>query len=1053
MKKKKLILLILVVAAAILAALYFAVVRPLVKGKGQTPTEPVALLDGESYFRMNGNYSDQIPVMFPQVDREDLYEIRILSDGENYGFTHVLSGGMDYFLMWTEGTEDKDGDGILDRTLYYPELARITGNFDYTTLYDETSKIPSLITGSGCVVFKDRVYIRADADPAPTDEEYQTILHRYGLADADHPVGYEITKMVRDDRGNLMYQDGENLYCTDGNATAPRFYDAFALRAANYDYDATPTADLSGKKVGVLCDAVKVFVGDLLPDESGYYLRLDGRDVVYTTGTTTVGKIVYQTLSYYIHPRLAQASENPNQSYAMFTTSFRVFNGTGAKDAGITATDTVLFSSSDATHNGSESDRTGALALGSGSVPDDLIQALVASGKSVGETIPLLVGSTVEPHRTLAPNKKTEYKIYAVAAVIRGGEFLDDDDAGIVVQAGDKAICAYTADDVKGVGMIDLATAPATLSNALIGLSVGLGTEEPLCSATVDFSGAPTFENAVYQVESIQAYARNADFTSGKVVWDGSAKNKVQTATVPKSGSRGYVAITYSVKRNGVLAVERTILSLEGGNATFAEDEMARAIRATIDGTTRKLTLGYRQIPTTVQLPADPFTSFLIYRDFKIEGIYGTDETIGVRYVNETERDIFHGSSAYEITSPADRTIYSVGNDGLMNVLQNVFAEAKGSETVAVGLTKEAFEKYGLGAHAVYFEMPLGLTYRDGTTMDVGIRDRVGFHLYFSERRASPDGDYYYVASDLYGIVVKAPVSECDFSFVDWDFRTSWLDDDMLLLSLTDIRDITFDINYSDLKETHGFAVSVNPVYHTSMEDEDITEKIYVAYVPGASPTYQTHTAVAAQYVETDNRNYNERNALGDYYRTDYGVQLSENPDNPGAYDVRIVSNEGAIGLDQHYQNQRGGAELERTGVFFEGVANFTRLITLIYTSEYSGSILPEKLSPAEAERIGDLLVRDGSGKYVLSDDDPAARSRAVFTITLTLVDGRVFRLAFYPSSDGRYLLSFEDRTRGIVSREFYLYMGEIKNVVTAVRTIVAGGTVRYDQSYLPEPD
>ena len=1053
MKKKKLILLILLVAATVLATLYFAVVRPLVNRKKETPTEPVPLLEGESYFRMNGNYSDQIPVMFPQVDREDLYEIRILSDGENYGFTHVLSGGMDYFLMWTEGTEDGDGDGVLDRTVYYPELARITENFDYTTLYDETSKIPSLITGSGCVVFKDRVYIRADADPAPTDEEYQTILRRYGLADTDNPVGYEITKMVRDGRGNLMYQDGENLYCTDGNAKSPRFYDAFVLRDANYDYDAAPTVDLSGKTVAVLLDTVKVFVGKLLPDESGYYLRLDGRDVVYTTGTTTVGRIVYQTLAYYIHPRLAQASENQNQSYALFTPSFRVYNGTGKKDGGITATDTVLFSSSAAMRNGSSTDLTGALALGSGSVPDDLVQALVASGKSVGETIPLLVGSTVEPHRTLAPNKKTEYKIYAVAAVIRGGEYLDEDDAGTVVQAGDKAICAYTADGAQGVGMIDLSTAPAALTNALIGLPVRSEIGEPLSSATVDFSAAPTFESAVYQVESIQAYARNEDFTSGLVVWDSSAKNKVQTATVPKSGARGYVAITYSVKRNGVLAVERTIVSLEGGNATFAEDEMARAIRATIDATTRKLTLGYRQIPTTVQLPADPFTAFLIYRDFKIGGIYGTDETIGIRFVNETERDIFHGSSAYEITSPADRTIYSVGNDGLMDVLQTVFAEAKGSETVAVGLTQENFEKYGLGAHAVYFEMPLGLTYRDGTTMDVGIRDRVGFHLYISERHADAAGDYYYAASDLYGIVVKAPVSECDFSFVDWDFRTSWLDDDMLLLSLTDVRDITFDINYNDLKEKHGFAVSVNPAYHTSMEEEDVTEKIYVAYVPGAAPTYQNHTAVDAQYVETDNRNYNDRNALGDYYRTDYGVQVSENPNVAGKYDVRIVSNEGTIGLDQHYQNQRGGAELSRTGVYFEGVANFTKLITLIYTSKYSGSISPDGLSPAEAERIGDLLVRDGSGKYVLSDDDPAARSRAVFTVTLTLVDGRVFRLAFYPSSDGRYLLSFEDTAAGIVSREFFMHMGEIKNMVTAVRTIVAGGTVRYDDSYLPEPD
>ena len=364
MKKNKLILLILVSVAIVLAIVYFAVVRPIVNRTERTNPEPVALLDGESYFHLNGNESNQIPVRFKQVDRQDLYEIRIENGGETYGFTHVVSGGKDYFLMWTE-------DDAGEKVLYLPEIARTTAEFDYTTLYDETSKIPSMITGSGCVVFKDRVYIRADADPAPTDEEYQTILHRYGLADADHPVGYEITPMMRDDRGNLMYTDGTGLFCTDGNTTNPRVYDAITLRNNGYDYDATPTVDTTGKTFSTLpsAETVRVLVGDMLPDESGYYLRLEGRDVIYTTGTTTVGKIVYQNLSYYIHPRLAQPSENPNASYALYTPSFRLYTGTGAKNEGIAGGDVVLFSSSFAIRDGLNPDTTGALALGTGKTP------------------------------------------------------------------------------------------------------------------------------------------------------------------------------------------------------------------------------------------------------------------------------------------------------------------------------------------------------------------------------------------------------------------------------------------------------------------------------------------------------------------------------------------------------------------------------------------------------------------------------------------------------------------------------------------------------------
>lgn len=1041
MKKNKLILLILVSAAVVLAVVYFAVVRPIVNRTEKTKLEPVALLDGEAYFHLNGNESNQIPVMFPQIDRADLYDIRIVNDEENYGFTHYLSEGKDYFEMWTE-----------ESGVYNPELARMTADFDYTTLYDETSKIPSLITGAGCVVFKDRVYIRADADPAPTDEEYQTILHRYGLADADDPVRYEIRRLLRDDRGNRMYTDGVNLFCTDGSATSPRYYDAFALRDNGYDYETTPTAAVSGSDLYALpeSEVIRVYVGDLLPDESGYYLRLEGRDVIYTTGTTTVGKIVYQNLSYYIHPRLVQPSENQNTSYALYTPSFRIFNGTGEKNDGIEGSDVVLFSSSFAIRDGLKPDTVGALALGTGRIPENLVDALVASGASVGDTIPTLVGTTVEPHRQMKSSKQTVYEIHSVYAVIRAGEYLDA--TGTIVEAGDRVICAYTVDgdETGATGMIDLSGAPAALSDAIVGLSVGAGTGAPLASATVDFSSAATFESATYRIESIQAYARNEYFTAGLVVWDSSDKTTVQTATLPKSGAHGFVAVTYSVKRDGVLSVEHALLNLDGGNATYAEDRMAQAILSAYLSS-GKLILGFREVPTTVELPADPFTSYLVYRNFKIEGIFGCDEVLGVSYVNDTERNIFYGGSAYEIKSPASRTVFSVNNDELMNVLQNVFTEAKGSETVAVGLTRANFDKYGLGAHALYFEMPMGLSYRDGTTMDVGVRDRVGFRLYISERKSGADGDYYYVASDLYGIVVKAKVADVDFSFVDWAFGEKWVDDDLLLLDLTNIRDVTFRINYNDLKETHGFAVSVNRDYHTSEDDADVTKKIYVAYVPGAIPTYLTRVE-DVRNVEPDNRNYAARNASGKaYYRTDYGVQIA--PIDDDFWSVRIVSNEGAIGLDDHYSAMRGGADLEYTGTYFEGVANFTKLITLIYTSKYSGTVDPAALSDAERARIGDLLEKDGAGNFLLSDDDDGAKERAVFTITLLLVDGREFRLTFYPYSDGRYLLSFVDKSAGIVSREFYMNMGEIKNMVTAVRTIVAAGTVRYDQSYLPEPN
>ena len=680
----------------------------------------------------------------------------------------------------------------------------------------------------------------------------------------------------------------------------------------------------------------------------------------------------------------------------------------------------------------------------------DLIDALVASGASVGDTIPLLVGSKVDLFYGVGPGSRSTFEIYSVSAVIRAGELLSE--AGTVVQAGDRAICVYAADGVRARGMIDLSDPdlPASLSDAIVGLTIGAESGEPLATVTVNFTGSETTPTD-FQVESIMAYALSK--TSLAVSWDSSKKTTRQLVTLPKTAPYGYVAVTYSYKVDGVLRVSGTTLCIDGGNATLAENEMAKAIREAIQrenadkgaNDKKTLTLGYREgIVATVALPNDPFTSYEIYRNFKVTGIAGTVEELGVAYANETERNIFYGGSAYEIKSPASRTLYSVNDDNLMDVLQNVFNEAVGSETVAVGLTAENFAKYGLFAHAVYFEMPCSLTYRNGTAMDVGVGYEVGFHLYVSDRKTSAAGDFYYVASDLYGIVAKVMTTDLNFSFVDWTFGVEWVDTNLLLLSLTNIRDITFRINYSDLRETHGFALSVNPYYHMSMDDDDVTSRVYVAYVPGAVPVY-SETVIPSERAETDRRYYTDR--VG-YYRTTYGTQLTQIDEN--FYLVRTVTNEGAIGLDQHYENQRG-EEIELSGVNYEGVGNFTKLITLIYTSDYSGPVKLTDLSDAEAARIADLLETDASGNYVLSDEDAA--DLAVLTIRLSLVDGRVFTLTFYPYSDGRYLLSFVDSTAGLTSREFYMNMGEIKNIVTAVRTIVAGGEVFYDVSYLPEPN
>ena len=336
MTKQKKILLCLLGALVLLFVLYFAVIRPLSREQTPQPKDPIDLLPGESYYYNNG-YIKTSRVLFPQYSRANISVITVKNDDTTYSFYHYVSDASSdaksYFLLGV----DKDGDGEME--FYSPAIASRFESFDYTTLYDDTSKIPTVLAAAGIGYFKDRIYIRANDASNPTDEQYQEILARYGLSDADSPAYYEILGYKVDENQNVVYEYAPSA----GGDKREVFVKVAASGAKSYVHaDGTVyEGDLDHLTPKVDGDRYqRVYVGDMTPDRTGYYIYVKGRDVVYTTGTSSIGDVVYRDLSYYVNPRLITKTSD---SYAPYMpVDFRIWSELREEAADIVGDNSVV---------------------------------------------------------------------------------------------------------------------------------------------------------------------------------------------------------------------------------------------------------------------------------------------------------------------------------------------------------------------------------------------------------------------------------------------------------------------------------------------------------------------------------------------------------------------------------------------------------------------------------------------------------------------------------------------------------------------------------------
>lgn len=1054
-QQKKTLLALLVVFATLTLAFLF-VVRPLVNRLSpDKPLEPIELLEGEAYY-YNQGYHETLAVLFPQFSRADLYSVRVWNKENNYEFQHVISDAAadadNYFLLGS----DSDGDGKSE--LYMPELDSVYPGFEYSTLYDDTSKIPTVISVTGSCFFKDRIYVRANDASAPGDAAYQEILSRYGLADADQPSYYEVKGYAIDKNHRLVYSytdgngaqrlvfqsvkgNGKTAYYTL-NTLSVEAPEAWSDELGDYDFETYGTLYTGSlRELKPMLDparSYKVYVGDRTPDRTGYYLRVDGRDVVYTTGTSSVGEVVNKSLAYYVSPRIMAAS---SESYAPYMAlGFGLWQKSGVLSEVIEGsgvlykTDSIVLSGE---WIGSES---GLLHLLKGKISDRLFAALL--GKAVGNKLDAVIPEKLQ----LLPSTEDaliEYVFYSIDGIV--GVDKVNRTAGTAVREDDMILVTYRI-ETEGLaselyrGAVDLSDPllAGSVKAALVGKAVGGDasgvTELVRAEVALGEGYADTFTET-YRIAEIVGFASNESLSD---------INTTKNAALP---SKGYAQIYCTVVVNGVLDGRYLVINLEK-ETTHAREQIRQKLIGRANGVPEQA------LTVDIVRPYSAVMGYVLYEDLEILAIGKYDEQLSFKFVNELDRDKFHGSNGiYEITGPIDRTMYALDSSTTQNLLAN-FADLVGTETVAVGITAETIRKYGLDAHVFYFEYPFGIGEADDGNDKVitySYQYSVPYCIYVSERQA--DGSYY-VASTLYGTVVRATGEV--FGFVDYEFTEDWMLSSILQLSVYDIAELSFNIQFSDLKETHSFALSTNPLYYVyaginANGDRSWAEqkRLYASYVAGEIK-YTTEN-VNASKVLTDNREYSELLTNGkSVYYTWAGIPLVDNREyaesmrkdlthyytkagvlvtkNGAHYQVRRVV--GGTDLDLIYLNALGTATLH--GNDYDGVYNLTNLVLKIFLTSYSG---------ASSEDL------DEAAKTALLADPDSS----VFEIALKLTDGRSYKLSFHRYSDSRCLVRFSDESKGIVNTELYLNTYEVKGLVSAVRALANGQPIDVDTAYTPD--
>ncbi|MBO5316616.1 MAG: hypothetical protein J6B48_09335 [Clostridia bacterium] len=944
---------------------------------------------------------------YPDVDSDDITGFEILypekeTVGENpkQSFGAVLVGGTYYYFYY-----DQNGQ----RREYMPPINSEESGFDYKSLYalsDDGMNVPKItyiLYALANTSYNSRIEI-----PDLTDEEKDSQLKVYGLDKASRKTcSFTYSKTVKNAEG----------------------------KDEDKEFSAT------------------VYIGNKLVTGTGYYLMVDYPNTEeYNQQREEQGKYVYvsfgaENYTYaldgfaaFVSPTLVMGGnldKNDKAAYSQLTPSYRqwksvVCDGKGekVKEKTKVVVKTDILSSAYTYYedgkiknmwvdeNGyiSSKNETTEIDLEYISSNDNKKLADVLIGKEIGDYSDNPITPIVVLDRNEADLGKTYvYKIHEIESVIAsdGIERFSGAVAGNTLvkvryscTIDGKAVTYNVDNDVytdKLHGIIDLTDEriPLDIRNKILTLSVG-ASFAPMEFDTVYTEGnssSATFEFRIKRISHII-----------------SAETGAKSDTI---SDKTIVNFVYQVLHNGVETTEDSMsfdLTLE----TEKLDEMELAIRNALLGAKKEETGAYEKNITayTAKTYYQLVKSFVSYSISEISYFVASEEIVSFKYANKSERDPFYGEaihvntlqnhkySTYALDMSACDRVIKVLSGTLLGSSSTTFEGLSGDKVVAIGLTPENMERYGLYAYTVYYEIP---RFVDSTTVDDSTEyswwDSVGFTLYISKK--DPITGKRYVGSDMYNLVVEMEGEI--FDFVEEDFVDFWARRDMFMVDQADVKYFNAEFNLEGFKGKYSFQVD-----HPTMW--------IVNYMNGTTKLLPTEPADDAEGVK-EKAPYEATYVYVDALDFDGATQtlLLERLKAEGPY-------KGKDGIHIHsiynYLYENGlSSDKQTVNYDYLGDSCFKDMLYILYGTGYSGTLSEEEVADA--------------------------RSRgAVMSLSMVVEGSQVDNVYnFYYTSNGRVAVEIDDGVRQTCL--FYITNHSFKMVVNAFVNLLNGKTLNFSGSYM----
>ncbi len=771
---------ILVVAVALSLIIYFTVED---NGGGESKNDPPVPLPGESV------YTGSL-IAYPTMTEEEILYISVENSKGSFGVVRPEDDGSFEFFYRDENGNVKE---------FRPTIADIDDNFEYEDLYaietgDGYNSIPKLsylCMALQLPYFEERI--------ALIPEEKEAQLKAYGLSEGEYekvsftyltPVLDENGSPVLDEKGNKTYEKAKHT----------------------------------------------IKIGDKTTIGTGYYFMVDDREYVYAGFSKHFDYALMGFYSFVNSILVSPALPEDSLLTGFFTNNYYQWLGEMHKAEGdvvkedskvIVYADTMIPVkwSNDLTNSalkptngyfssGYESTTINLYDYKSLEEYERISAALV--GKPVGnyngrEFLFTVTSPTLALNLKDADNALYEYEIIDIESVIgddyeytaKGTPVLGSD----LVKVGYKLKIngEYAADFILHA-VIDLTneSLPDQFVSQMKAARIGSVTENSPVKLSINYTAENSYKNKIkYVITEILAIYNS----------EGKEISKVTETSI--------VSYRYKISVNGSFnSDDEYTTTIDLGKDTT---ESGKKLKAAIVGkkVSARLSVEVEEYTEYCEF----FMDFISYKISRIDYFITREMISGFRFQNNSDRDPYYGESIYENTLENKYAIYGL-NDGVCEQIVKILTGVKedttstpgglvGSSVVAVGITPELMEKYGLYKHEIYFEVPRGIIViendNENEVDDYSWYETIAFTLYVSDEQE--DGTRY-IASDLYDII--AVVDGEKFVFLKYDFINFFARREMMLTDISYVQNIKVEFNLEDMKGFYDMDLNHKIVYWTS---------------------------------------------------------------------------------------------------------------------------------------------------------------------------------------------------------------------------------------------